>query len=371
VDFDPTRTDLGGHAGSLRLRRTNNSPFVFQTGVAWRSPGFEINDLGYMRRADELNHFTWAGYYWRNPFSVFRTLAINYNHWLNWDFGGNFLSGAVNMNSNAYFKNNYRVGVGVTHEGGYVSNNKLRGGPSSKWPGNWAFNVWVNSDSRRKLWLGTGGYIRQARDEDYKEAWLELTFRPTNALSVALNPVVATNRVELQYVDTPSFGTDDRYVFGSLDQKTLSLVLRLDLCLTPNLTLQYYGSPFVSTGRYDAFKHITAPRAEAYADRFAVYGAGQIAYDAAREAYDVDEDSNGSVDYSFDRPDFDSREFNSTLVLRWEYRPGSLLYVVWSQARSDDALRPEQLVPGRGMRQVFEAPPHNVFLVKFSKWFSM
>ena len=154
-------------------------------------------------------------------------------------------------------------------------------------------------------------------------------------------------------------------------QKTFSLVFRLDFCIKPNLTLQYYGSPFVSSGRYDAFKQITAPRAETYADRFGVYDAAQIAYDATREVYDVDENRDGRVDYSFDRPDFDSREFNSTLVLRWEYRPGSLLYVVWSQARSDDALRPESLLPGRGVRQVFDAPPHNVFLVKFSKWFSM
>ncbi len=135
VTLDPTRTSLGGHAGSLRLSRTSNSPFVFQSGVAWRSPGFEINDIGFMRSADAVNQFTWAAYQFRNAFGTFRNLSINANQWLDWDSGGHFLRAAANTNAHATFLNNYGVGGGVTWEGERVSNVELRGGPSSAWPG--------------------------------------------------------------------------------------------------------------------------------------------------------------------------------------------------------------------------------------------
>ena len=99
ADLDPTRRSLSGHAGSIRLTRTSNHDLMFQTGVAWRSPGFEINDLGFMRNADEINQFGWVGYNKRNPFSIFDRWSINGNQWLTWDFGGNLLRADFNTNS--------------------------------------------------------------------------------------------------------------------------------------------------------------------------------------------------------------------------------------------------------------------------------
>ena len=324
-----------------------------------------------MRSADEINHFTWAGYNIRNPFSIFRSYAINYNHWLNWDFGGNFLSAAMNMNTHARFRNNYRMGGGVTREWDYTSNTKLRGGPASRWPGNWAYQVYGFSDSRPKLQVGGGTYTRKAEDEDFRQIWAELTYRPTNALRLSVRPTYRSNQAEMQYVDTLSFDEDDRYLFASIDQKTASLTFRLDLCLSPNLTIQYYGSPFVSSGRYSQLKRITEPMAPAYRDRFELFAATQLGYLADDALYQIDEDDDGETDYELDDPDFDLREFNSTLVARWEYRPGSMLYVVWSQARLDEVLRSGDFAFRDGMNDLLETRPHNVFLIKFSKWFSM
>jgi hypothetical protein len=200
---------------------------------------------------------------------------------------------------------------------------------------------------------------------------MDLTFRPTNALTVTLSPSLRRNRRELQYVDTLSAAGQDRYLFGRLAQDTSSLTLRLDFAITPNLTVQYYGSPFVSTGRYSELKRIVAPLAGAYRERFALFEPGQIALHSQAGVIDVDEDRDGRVDYSFDRPDFDFREFRSTLVARWEYRPGSQVFLVWSQGRVEEALAGDRPGFGRGVRQLFEAPAHDVFLVKFSKWFSL
>ena len=373
VTYDPTRTSLAGHAGSARLTRsTSKSPFSFQTGVAWRSPGFEINDAGFMRRADEVNQFTWVAWQFRNPFSIFRRAQINANQWLDWDFGGNLLTVRANTNSHVTFRNNYRMGGGVTWAGERLSNTELRGGPASRWPGGWFYDIYAGTDSRRSLYgtlehWGDNGDQGSERQRGY---FLQLTYRPTNALTLALNPWIEQRRSEMQYIETSSYEGEDRFLFGGIDQDTFSLTVRFDLAITPNLTLQYYGAPFVSSGSYKAIKRITDPQAAAYRDRFALYDDDQIRLDAEAGVYEVDENRDGEVDYRFDRPDFDFRDFNSTMVLRWEYRPGSELYVVWSQARSEELLRPGPLRVGDAYRRLFEAPPHDIFLVKFSKRFA-
>lgn len=372
VTLDPNRKTLSGHSGSIRFRRTSKSKFVFETGSAWRSPGFEINDLGYMRNADAINQFTWAAYQLRDPFSIFREFYINTNQWLNWDFGGNFLWGAANANFNTTFRNNYTLGGGITRVGEQLSNTALRGGPSSKWPGDMEYNMWAYSDSRKNIRIGLGGYTELGFEDysDYREGWLDVIIRPTNALRVSLNPAFSRNRPEMQFVATESFGDEDRYLFGRLDQKTVSMTFRMDYCITPNLTVQYYGSPFISAGRYTEFKRITDSKAAEYRDRFQTFDGEQIAYDAADGVYWIDEDRDGVNDYGIDDPDFNFRDFNSNLVVRWEYMPGSLLYLVWSQARSE-SLPTGTFAFERDMRGLFDMHPHDVFLIKFIKWFSL
>ena len=373
VTYDPTRTSLGGHGGSARLRRTGEKTNLsFQGGAAWRSPGFEINDLGFMSRADEINQFGWVGYQFRNPFSIFRRLELNANQWLDWDFGGAPLRRAANTNAHAHFKNNWRLGGGVTRDGEYVSNTELRGGPSSLWPGRWSYESYVMTDQRRRLSVETGTF-GNAGDEDSGGArtfWMDLTYRPTNALSITLSPSVGRNDPEMQYVDTVSYQGSDRYLFGRLNQDTKALTVRLDFSITPNVTLQYYGAPFSSRGRYTDLKRITDPRADDYRSRFQTFAPESVR--PVGDRYALDEDGDGTADYVIDSPDFDVREFNSTLVARWEYRPGSLVYLVWSQARSDEALRAgDGLTFRRGLGQTFDVPAHDVFLIKFSKWFAL
>jgi hypothetical protein len=373
ADFDPTRTSLGGHGGSVRIRRTGeNRNLSFQTGGAWRSPGFEINDLGFMNRADELNQFGWVGYQFRNPFSIFRRVELNANEWLDWDFGGAPLRRAVNTNGHAHFKNNWQSGFSITRDGERVSNAELRGGPSTLLPGRWTYDVYVNSDQRRRVYFGTGtyGFTGDEGSGGSRTYWMDMTWRPTNALTLTLSPNVTRNEPEMQYVDTVPFAGGERYLFGRLDQDTKALTVRLDFAITPNLTVQYYGAPFASRGRYSQLKRVTDPRADAYRSRFRVFDPGAVR--ATADGLALDEDGDGAADYTIGDPDFDVRELNSTLVARWEYRPGSLVYLVWSQARDDDALLEGRDLPfARGLGQAFDAPAHHVFLLKFSKWFAL
>lgn len=370
--YDPTRTSLNGHAGSLLFTRTSHqSRLAGQTGVAWRSPGFEINDLGYMRAADEINQFTWGTYARRNPFWVFNYWQFNANQWLDWDWGGQLLRKAVNVNNNAGFRNQCSYYWGLTRRLASISNTELRGGPSSRWPGRWTANAQLNSDTRRALRASVGGgFIKgDDRSRNYAYGFTSLTYRPNNALQMTLEPTYERDLNDLQYVGTRDFAGQDRYLFGHLDQRTLSLVMRLDYCLTPSLTLQFYGAPFVSAGRYRDFKRITDPRADRYADRFHSFAPDEISREAGGD-YAVDENADGTTDYAIDDPDFNVREYRSNLVARWEYAPGSTLFLVWSQGRSSCLGTGDFDLRG-DLDGLFATHPDDVFLIKFNRWLSL
>jgi hypothetical protein len=163
---------------------------------------------------------------------------------------------------------------------------------------------------------------------------------------------------------------DPRYLFAELDQKTLSFTFRLNFTLNPELSLEYYGQPFVSAGRYKNFKRITDTDANRFEDRYHVFSTSEISYSLPDNTYNIDENNDATTDYSFSNPDFNFRQFRSNLVIRWEYLPGSTLFLVWSQGRTSTA--PDgSFSYGNDMKDLFRVVPHNVFLLKFSYWFSL
>ena len=173
------------------------------------------------------------------------------------------------------------------------------------------------------------------------------------------------NDPSLQYVGTSTADSGPRDVPASLRQRTVSLTALVDYAITPTLTLQYYGEPFVSAGRYREFKQVADPQADVFQERFRLpvgvtRGGGRL---------DIDEDGDGTRDYSLGDPDYGFRQFRSNLVVRWEYSPGSTMSVVWSQGRTGFS-RLGDFAFGAGMRDLFRVPPTNVFLVKVSRLFS-
>ena len=241
--------------------------------------------------------------------------------------------------------------------------------------------------------LSFGGFQRWGDEgsEDTSELWTELRWQPTDAIRIRLRPSYVQSEREMQYIDTISFEPPtlgavealttplggvktlrpgDRYLFGTIDQETTTLTLRLDYSITPDLTVQLYASPFVSNGRYRELKRTTDPRASAYRDRFEVFGDDRIDFDPTAETFGFDEDGDGTTDYSLGDPDFDFRELNTNLVVRWEYRPGSAVFLVWSQVRDETTLVREDRGYRRDLDRLFSAPAHNVVLLKISKWFA-
>jgi hypothetical protein len=294
-------------------------------------------------------------------------LNINSNQWSGWDFGGrkNFLGGNINFNS--MLKNYWGIGMGFTRDGSYLDKGTLRGGPSFAYPGAYNWHIWIDSDERKKFvwemfyhnaWSPVSGDKNHMMDMDF-------VYRPFNALRLAVSPFVSLRNSDIQYVATEEYKDESRYIVSAIDQTTFGIVARIDYSITPDLSIQYYGSPFLSAGDYTEYKKITDPQSEKYEDRFHIYGEEQISYDENDEVYIIDENMDGNADYQFDNPNFNFMQFRSNLVFRWEYIPGSVLYLVWTQDRTDFTNLGE-FDFSNDMDQLFSTTPHNVFLVKVS-----
>jgi hypothetical protein len=369
---DSTLTSLSGYGGTVKFGKSSKKRLQFETSFTVRSPGLEFNDIGYMRYSDVIHHGTWVAYYIRNPFWIFNNFYLNTNYWLYWNFSGKLLSANTNINFNSQFRNKWRINGQFNRQSRNISTTLLRGGPSFLNPGNTSVNLNIGTDQSKKLSLFAGNYQGKgdngsSRGQDY---WASLNYKPTNSLVISVEPEYGIQNQLLQYVAQTGFGNDTRYVFAALDQKTLGVTFRINYTVNPELSIEYYGQPFVSAGTFSDFKFVTNPTASEFRNRFMTYGNDQITFHTNGNNYSVDENHDGKEDYYIQNPNFNFRQFRSNLVIRWEYRPGSTLYLVWSQGRTSSDVN-GRFAYGSDVSDLFRVKPTDVFLVKFSYWFSL
>ncbi len=375
VEYDPSRTSLSGYGGNLMAGKIGGNLQLIYL-AAWKSPGFELNDLGYMRVADQFLGVGVINYSINKPFSIFNRMSFGTNVIHVADFGGNTLMVGDEFSWQAGYKNLWNTYFGGGVNSRERDNLLLRGGPSMLMPGTARFYGGVSTSERKKLVAELDlryGWGFENYYEEY-ELGVELSYRPFNTLTLSAEPEWSKTRNIMQYVETTDNdgdSDDPRYIFGSIDQEILSISFRIDYSITPDLTIQYWGQPFFGSGSYTDFKYITDPNAAAFTDRFHTYNDNEIIFDEENGSYQVDEDIDGSFDYSFEKPDFTVSEFLSNLVIRWEFLPGSTAYLVWSQTRDyytgdgyfDMSDQVHELLTARR--------PYNVFLIKLSYRFGL
>ena len=371
VSLDTTRTTLSGYGGSFNIGRIGNGNWRFATGGLWRSPGLELNDLGFLRQADQIMHYIWIGYRLNNPVGIVRRANLNFNEWQGWNFAGERLFQGGNLNGGLQFTNLWGFYMGINRQQEAFSPHLLRGGPMARYTGSW--NYWFNAYSDRSKDFQAQLFGRLSFNDDNigrnYNMNLQLSQKISNRLNIELNPFYSFNLDNLQYVSTQKFNNEDRYIFARITQNTFGLVFRLNYSPTPNLSLQYYGQPFVSAGKYTHFKRITNPRAKGNG-RFQEFDGQQIHYVAGDKQYEIDENGDGLVDYSLSYPDFNFKEFRSNLVIRWEYQPGSTLFLVWAQSRND-FVNAGLFKAGSDFKRLFDTEPDNIFLIKLNYWLSL
>jgi hypothetical protein len=365
LQVDSSRTSLTGQGGLVSIGKVGDGHWQFMGFVSWKSPELEVNDLGFVRGVDDIFQVIWAQYKYWEPFSIFREININFNQWTGHNFGGelNYFGGNINVNSQ--LKNYWRMGFGVGPQGRNLSPSALRGGPSLRIPG--GINHWqyVNSDSRKNLMFSLSTSFHNSVSANQQTYSAGITYRPTNAVEVSVSPMFSNSDRKMQYVSNIDWENTTSYINASFEQQLYILQLRVNYSVTPDISIQYYGRPFFAKGKYFDFKKITNPRASKFEDSFHLFTSNQISYETENEVYYIDEGGNGSTDYSFDNPNFNIRSFQSNLVVRWEYLPGSTLFLVWSQGR-DSFDSDYNLNINYSANELWNSHPHNIFLVKLS-----
>jgi hypothetical protein len=346
AEVDTRRTALGGDAGQIAISKIGGEYVRFNSNVGFKSPGFDVNDVGFLRRADTRSVSNWLQVRSNRPTRFFRSRSINFNQYAAWNFDGNRLNSGGNINGHAVFINNWSVGGGYSVNGLSFDDRATRGGPVVAMEGSREFWHYVNTDNRRAVSLNyNGGLGGDGHGSSWRDISPSVTYRPMPSLMVSAGIRYRTNTTDSQWVEQIT-DTADHYVFGHLDQTTVSLTARVNYTMTPNLSLQLYAQPFVSAGDYSAFKQIANGRSADYSARYSPFGYDTVA--------------NGD-------PSFNTKSFRTTNVLRWEYKPGSTLFLVWQQARENDAV-PGGFRAGRDIHDIFGVAPKNVFLVKFAYW---
>ena len=368
---DTTTNTFTGHGGKIEVGRGGNGRFRFSENFNWRSPGLELNDVGYLKMADILSQKSRIGYDVIDPNKLFLTYSIYLEQENAWNFGGEYMYSSLATEYKSRFHSYWNINAGIKRMSTTLDTRILRGGPSFKVPGSWEFSFGFTSDTRKKL-----SFNMKVLNQSYDDlSWFinlapALDYRISSALQLDINGSYSKNRNYYQYVQTVNAGSNKYYLMGHLEQKTFGITLRLDYYVTPDLSIRYYGSPFISTGIYSGFKKVVSPGADNIDNRCYSYQQDEISYNPVERNYYVDEDHDDVPDYSFNNPDFNFMQFRSNFVVRWEFKPGSNIYFVWTHDRTGMENSSDSCI-GESLSHLFKIYPDNILLVKFNYWFTL
>jgi hypothetical protein len=353
LPLDLNRTSLDGDAEELGIGKVGGQHLSFQSQYSRRSPGFEVNDLGYLRRADQVSWSTWAGFFDRQSRLFYNRFQLNDNWWMWWTSDGLPLERAYNYNTHITLKNywGFHQGGTIGQLGKTYDDRQTRGGPAVRQDRYIAPWLSINGDDRKAIVPYFNANYFESSD---KRNWStnfgpEIDFKVLGRFSSAISTNWSHNVTDNQFFGQFTDVADQiHYTVAHLDQTTTSLTARLNYTFTPNLSLQTYLSPFVSKGTYSNVRQLSAnPRADNYDDRYAPYIDPSVTTDPGG---------------------FNFKALQSNVVMRWEYKPGSTLFVVWNEGRQG-FLPSEGQQNFRGdVRDLFSLHPANTFLVKMSYW---
>ncbi|MCP4219915.1 MAG: carbohydrate binding family 9 domain-containing protein [bacterium] len=374
ITYDPTATSLSGWAGRLSLNKQKGN-FIVNAAIGAISPGFDSTDMGFQWNSDVINAHIMLSYRQFKPGKVFRWWSASLFTQRNYDFGGNKIGEQrLICIVNAQLKNYWDLYSQVSYNPARWNTMLTRGGPLALNPSNTWGEIGINSDIRKPIVFSLSGSFDTGAADDYELGMrIGLEWKPKSNFSILFEPDYTYECNTSQWVTnveddlmTATYG--NRYVFGNIVRKTLVCSIRMNWIFTPKLSLQAYIQPFIAVGDYTDFKELAAPRTYDFNE----YGSGNslIDYDAAEGTYTVNPDTEHGRLFSFGDPDFNYKSLRGTVVLRWEYRPGSAFYAVWTQNRSDYS-NPGEFKFGRDFKDLLKARGNNIFMLKFTYRFKL
>jgi hypothetical protein len=376
--FDPTRRNLYGYGFWSRLAKETGN-WLFETSQNWRSPGFEANDMGVLSRADYKWMVVNGVRQWTTPGSWYRNIWIAAGAQQQFNYDGDRNDIDYHAYWQATFKNYMNFSIFDIVHPSYYDERLTRGGPTVIHYGYNLISGFLTTDSRSRV-VGQL-QVQRSTPVDNSEGgrlafYPTITVKPSSRILVSVSPSYDHNFTAQQYVTSvtdpaaPTGFGGARYVFGRLEQKTFSVDTRTNVTFTPNLTLELFAQPFLASGRYTSFKEFSEPKSRRM-NFFGRDNGSTVSSATAADGsvtYTVDPDGGGAAQpFTFGNPDFNSRSLRGTGVLRWEYRPGSTLYFVWTQERNGfDQFGDFNFTRDRSA--LFRDRPTNVFQIKGTYW---
>lgn len=369
---DTACTHLSGHGGSIKIGKGANGKWRYSADLNWRSPGLELNDVGYLQVSDLIDQGLSLAYVENEPKGIFRNYSISTDISNNWNFGGQFINTRYSLFASSSFANKWGFNGSVMHQSDALETRLLRGGPAVMLKGYWHNRYSIHTDYSKKLAFRVGYHFHIFEDKISKTNDLTsgVTYRVTDALEFKADLNYMMRKDNLQFINHIEVENKESYIFGTLDRKTLGFTFRMNYALSPDFTIQYYGNSYISTGNYKDIKQIMDPTASDYEKLYHVFNENEIQFDEEENHYHVDENNNGEFDYTIDNPDFNYHQFRSNLVARWEYKSGSTVFLVWTHGRSEYEQKSDLSI-NHGFNRLFDIHAQNVFLLKFNYWFEI
>jgi hypothetical protein len=380
LTLDPNATSLGGYYAMVDVAKQAGA-FGGRVALAAASPGYEVNDLGFQSASDRLIVDTNLSYNQPNPGRILRQWDVRGGPDAVWNYAGDRIWAELNGGFNWQFLNYWGGGARLSYNPAHDDDRLTRGGPLARTPRRFGGSINLRSDGRRK----TTGRLNYQWFDASDDSWdrgvsFDLTANPSERVRIQLGPSYNRRHTSAQYVRsvadplaTETFGR--RYVFGGLDQTTFSLETRLNVTFTPKLSLQLYVEPFISTGNYRELKELERPGTFSFLE----YGTdiGTVSQDPGG-SYSVDPDGGGpAAPFVVPDRDFSYRSLIGNAVLRWEWRPGSTLFLVWQQSRisslrGDGLAGTDPWIGGfdlsRDVADMLGTPADNIFVIKVNYW---
>lgn len=371
LHYDSTRTSLAGLSADLYLSRIAGN-WIWSAAGSTASPGFEVNDLGFQQRVDRHSAAVAGGYRWTKPGSAFRNAKATLTGTQSWNYDGDLIQRSLSAYAWGQFRNFWSADVSLVDNGAVIDDRLTRGGPLARKPPGWSATAEAFTDDRRRITgYGYASYTRNTAGGWYLSVLPSITYRPNKTASVSLSIGYEDGWSPAQFVKrvtdtTATMTLGSRYVFAEIRQNSLYATLRTNLTFSRTLSLQLYAQPFTFLGDYEGFKELAARKTFDF-NRYGRDGGSTIVRSGDR--YTVDPDGPGPArSFTIGNPDFRDRSLRVNAVARWEYRPGSTIFLVWSQTRSNEFADVIDGVAHDFSQAVFRDRPTNVFLVKFTAW---
>ena len=376
-ELDPSATALRGYGGYLRMAK-DAGPWQWEGALNYRSPGFEVNDMAFLTRADYVWMLANVMRVWNTPTSTYRNWVAILGGQQEYNYDGDRVAAQLHAFTGGQLANYWNLAFYTELYPEVASDRLTRGGPVVRRAPGYLLHTRVSTDSRRPLvFQGSLNYLDNSDGGQYRALNLSLRVKPAPNMEFSIGPSYSRDRTVNQFVlrrddATATHFSGQRVVFAEIEQNSLSMNTRLNWTFTPTLTLELFAQPFAFAGDYSRFKEFTGPNTRetmAYGEDF-----GTQCFDAASNVYTLDPVGNCAVPaqrsaqaFSFRNPDLNVRSLRGNAVLRWEYRPGSTLFLVWQQQRSGaEPFGDFDLTRDAGA--IFRQRPDNIFVIKASYW---